>query len=283
MQNNNITFFDALVKLNKKFDNDNINRILMYYYSKKVMNLTDFILHRDELIDFDYDKYLSSLKEYYINKKPISSIIKTQYFNGLTFKVFDKVHFPRNETELLVENIENILRKDNSFKSVIDICCGTGNLGISVKNHFPSLDLTLLDIDKNAIANSRANLKSLKIKGKTLNKDFFDFIKTNKTKYDLILFNPPYVNMDELDLNMTKYENKISFYSNEEPIEFYETLFSNINKLTNKKHYLIGVEFGSKQKGMIKSILHKNGLLKYTKFYKDLNSLDRFLIIHFNN
>lgn len=280
MQNNNITFFDVLSRLNKKFDNNNINRILMYYYSKKVKNLTDFILHRNEFIDFDYDKYSNSLKEYYINKKPLSSIVKIQYFNGLTFKVFEKVHFPRNETELLVERVEDILKKDNSLKLVIDICCGTGNLGISIKNHFPSLDLALLDIDKNAIANTRLNLKKAKIKGKVLHTDFFDFIKNNKTKYDVILFNPPYVNEDELDLNMTKYENKISFYSNKKPIEFYETLFSNINKLTNKKHYLIGVEFGSKQKRMIKSILNKNKLLKYTKFYKDLNSLDRFLIIY---
>lgn len=281
MQNNNITFFDVLTKLNKKFDNNNINRILMYYYSKTVKNITDFLLHRNEFIDFDYDKYLNSLKEYYINKKPLSSIVKTQYFNGLTFKVFEKVHFPRNETEQLVEKVEDILKKDDSFRSVIDICCGTGNLGISIKNHFPLLDLTLLDIDKNAIANTRSNLKTLKIKGKVLNTDFFDFIEKNKTKYDVILFNPPYVNEDELDINMTKYENKISFYGNKEPLEFYETLFSNIDKLTNKKHYLIGVEFGFKQKGMIKSILHKNKLLKYTKFYKDLNSLDRFLIIYF--
>ena len=52
------------------------------------------------------------------------------------------------------------------------------------------------------------------------------------------------------------------------------------NQLNFKKHYLIGAEFGSTQKRMIKSILHKNKLLKYTKFYKDLNSLDRFLIIY---
>lgn len=280
MQNNKITFSNALIKLNKKFDNDNINRIIMYHYSKKVKNLTKFILNRNKLIDFDYSKYLSSLKNYYIDKKPLSSIIKKQYFNGLTFRVFNKVHFPRNETELLAEKVEEILKKDSKLKTIIDICCGTGNLGISVKNHFTYMNLTLLDIDKNAIKNVSYNLKHLKIKGKILNKNFFDFIKLNKTKYDVILFNPPYVSKDELDLNMIKYENKISFYSNVKPIEFYKALFNNIKKLINHKHYLIGVEFGWNKKKDIKTLLHKNNLLKFSKFYKDLNNLDRFLIIY---
>ena len=280
MQNNKITFSNALVKLDAKFDNDNINRILMYYHSKKVKDLTKFILNRNKLIDFNYSKYLNSLKNYYIDKKPLSRIIKNQYFNGLSFRVFNKIHFPRNETELLVERVEKILKKDNKFKTIIDICCGTGNLGISVKNHFQQMDLTLLDIDKNAIKNTSYNLKHLKIRAKILNKDFFDFIKSNKNKYDVVLFNPPYVNKDELDLNMIKYENKISFYSNVNPIEFYKSLFNNIKKLININHYLIGVEFGPNQKKDIKTLLHKNNLLKFTKFYKDLNNLDRFLIIY---
>ncbi len=280
MLNNKITFFDALTKLDKKFDNDNINRTVMYYYSKKVRNLTNFILYRSKLIDFDYSKYLKSLKDYYINKKPLSYIVKNQYFNGLTFKVFNKVHFPRNETELLAESVEKILKKDRKFKSIIDVCCGTGNLGISIKNHFPLMNLTLLDIDKNAINNTKYNLKHLKTKGTVLNKNFFSYIKNNKIKYDVVLFNPPYVNENELDPNLIKYEDKKSFCNSKNPIIFYKTLFTNINKLIKGKHYLIAAEFGSKQKDDIKLILSENNLLKSTKFYKDLNNLDRFLIIY---
>ena len=280
MYNNKITFFELVSQIEKKYTNKNINNSLIYFYSKKVKNLTDLLAYRNEPIDFDYNELMIALDDYYNKYKPLTTITKQQYFNGINLKVFNKVHYPRNETELLAEKVEEILAKDNTLNSLIDICAGTGNLGISIKNHFPELDLCLLDIDTNAIDNIKFNLQNNKLEGKVINQDFFEFIKTNKDKYDVIVFNPPYVSNKELDLEMTKFENKISFSNSDDPLEFYKVLFNSLDKITNSNHYLIGVEFGYDQKHDLEKILKSNNLLQFTKFYKDLNNQDRFLIIY---
>ena len=280
MSNNKITFFELVTQIEKKYNNKNINNSLIYHYSKMVKNLTDLLVNRNEQIDFDYNELMIALDDYYIKHKPLTTIIKQIYFNGVNLKVFDNVHYPRNETELLAEKIEEILTKDNSLNSIIDICAGTGNLGISIKNHFSKLELSLLDIDVNAIHNIKFNLKNNKLRAEVINKDFFKFIKTNRKKYDVIVFNPPYVKKEELDLEMTKFENKISFSNSEDALEFYKVLFNSLDKIVNANHYLIGVEFGYKQKQDLEKILKNNNLLQFTTFYKDLNNQDRFLIIY---
>ena len=280
MSNNKITFFELVTQIEKKYNNKNINNSLIYHYSKMVKNLTDLLVNRNEQIDFDYNELMIALDDYYIKHKPLTTIIKQIYFNGVNLKVFDNVHYPRNETELLAEKIEEILIKDNSLNWIIDICAGTGNLGISIKNHFSKLKLSLLDIDVNAIHNIKFNLKNNKLQAEVINKDFFKFIKKKKKKYDVIVFNPPYVKNEELDLEMTKFENKISFSNSEDALEFYKVLFNSLDKIVNANHYLIGVEFGYKQKQDLEKILKNNNLLQFTTFYKDLNNQDRFLIIY---
>ena len=138
----------------------------------------------------------------------------------------------------------------------------------------------MLDIDTNAINNIRFNLDNNKLEARIINQDFFEFIKTNTEKYDVIVFNPPYVKKEELDLEMIKFENKISFSNSDDPLEFYKVLLSSLDKVTNSKHYLIGIEFGYDQKQDLEKILKSVNLLQFSRFYKDLNNKDRFLIIY---
>ena len=280
MHNNKITFFELIAQIEKKCTNKNINNSLIYFFSQKVKNLTDLLVHRNEQIDFDYNELMIALDDYYNKHKPLTTITKQRHFNGINLKVFYKVHYPRNETELLAEKIEEVLAKDSTLNSLIDICAGTGNLGISIKSHFSKLRLSLLDIDTNAINNIRFNLDNNKLEARIINQDFFEFIKTNTEKYDVIVFNPPYVKKEELDLEIIKFENKISFSNSDDSLEFYKVLLSSLDKVTNSKHYLIGIEFGYDQKQDLEKILKSVNLLQFSRFYKDLNNQDRFLIIY---
>lgn len=94
--------------------------------------------------------------------------------------------------------------------------------------------------------------------------------------------NPPYVDKNELDLEMTKYESKISFTNSDDPLEFYLTIIKNYEKVVrNKNNFLIGFEIGYDQRQNLEKIL-RNTNLQY-EFIKDYSNIDRILIIYKNN
>ena len=66
-----MTFFECIQKNNKEYDNSQVNYSILFYLSKKVKNQTDFISFRNNEIDFAYNDYVSLLKEYYLDKKPL--------------------------------------------------------------------------------------------------------------------------------------------------------------------------------------------------------------------
>ena len=61
MHNNKITFFELIAQIEKKCTNKNINNSLIYFFSQKVKNLTDLLVHRNESIDFDYNELMIAL------------------------------------------------------------------------------------------------------------------------------------------------------------------------------------------------------------------------------
>lgn len=275
-----MTFWELINSLPKEFDNQAVNLSILFSCSKLVKSGSNLILNRNKKIDFDDKDYLTKLKEYYQNNKPLSQITHEARFNGYNFIVNDHIHCPRNETELLAKTIDLLMMSNLSLVNVIDICAGTGNIGISIKLNHKYVNLTSLDVDFEAIKNIQSNLKLHHLKAKVINEDFFAFINNNKNKFDVVIMNPPYVDINVLDQSMTKYENIISFSNSKDPLKFYEVLINNLTKLVNKNHFLIGCEFGYDQKHKIKQIIKNAGYLKYTTFYKDLNNLDRYFIIY---
>ena len=277
-----MTFFECIQKNNKEYDNSQVNYAILFYLSKKVKNQTDFISFRNNEIDFAYNDYVSLLKEYYLDKKPLGHIIKQVVFNNTPIKLLPMVHCPRNETELLVTNIQNIIKIDNKLTKVIDLCAGSGCIGISLKNNINKISLSLLEIDDNSIECIMNNLILNKIQANIYQEDYFDFIKSSNEKFDVIVINPPYVAKKELDSTMTKYENAISFNNSEDEMLFYIEFFNHYQRIINFDHFLIGLEFGYDQKDKINDLIKENNLSKYATFYKDYSNHDRFVIIYKN-
>lgn len=274
-----MTFLELINYLKDRYDNKNVNNSIIFFVSKKVKNPSDLILKRHQRIDFGLTKIEKYLNQYYFENKPLGQITHSIHFNNLDIKINKKVHCPRNETELLVHKIRTYFKKDKKLINVIDLCAGTGCIGISLKNEFKKINLTLLDVDNRCIKNIKKNLINNNLKAKVIKQDFFKFISANKDKYDVILMNPPYVDPIELDDSLVQYETNISFTNSKNPLDFYESLFENLSNITNK-HFLIGLEFGYNQKIDMKKLIERYNLSKFTKFYKDLNNLDRFLIIY---
>ncbi|MDR2829283.1 MAG: HemK family protein methyltransferase [Mycoplasmataceae bacterium] len=247
----------------------------MFFLSKKVKNLTSFVVNRKTKIDFTSAKYFSMLERYYSKNEPLGSIIKCIKFLNVQIKIKKGILVPRDETELVVLKAIQLIKK-HKISSVYDLCCGTGNIGLAIKKTLPKINITSVDINHVAIANTKENAKLNNLKIETICGDFYASIK-NKT--ECIVCNPPYVNEKELNKDMTKYENKISFTNSKNDIFFYKKILDNYKKIMKEK-FLIVFEIGYNQKEKLTKVLKENNLYSYAKFYKDLAKLDRILVIN---
>ena len=133
--------------------------------------------------------------------KPCQYILGTQEFMGYEFATAEEVLIPRPETELLVEEACRIAENwkdtpDGRKRRVLDLCCGSGCIGISFSKLRHGRDLVeLADISDAAIALTKKNRERLQADCAVIQTDLFMQIEG---KYDMIVSNPPYIRTDEI-------------------------------------------------------------------------------------
>lgn len=121
---------------------------------------------------------------------PMSYITKTKEFYGLSFFVNESVLIPRPDTETLVETGINLIREER-YESVLDLCTGSGCVGISIAHECP-IALTLSDISPSALAVAKRNATSLLSRmPRIITGSLFEPFEGEK--FDLIVSNPPYL------------------------------------------------------------------------------------------
>ena len=176
------------------------------------------------------------------NHYPIDYIINKKNFYGNDFYVNESVLIPRPETEELVDwLISDHLNIDNQ-KRVIDLCTGSGCIGISIDINNNYLDVTISDISNKALKVCEINKKNLNSKVKIIELDLNLISRENK-KYDIIISNPPYIPPSESDLldKNVKYEPDIALFTpKDNPLHFYEKIFefASLNLSNNGIIYL---------------------------------------------
>ena len=213
---------------------------------------------------------LSKLK----NNYPIQYLIGYVDFYHTKIKVNENVLIPRFETELLIDKTLKYLQ-DKNYKTLIDICTGSGCIAISLKKH------TNLNIDACDISNKALKLAKLNAKDNNTNINFFkiDILKEiPKEKYDCIISNPPYLTKEEYTSPETKYEPKIALYANNNGLEFYDRILNISTNILNKNGSII-FEIGATQKNDIINLTKKYYKKANIITLKDYNNFDRFIFI----
>ena len=219
-----------------------------------------------------------------LKNQPLNKIFKVQPFFNLQFFVNKNVLAPRKESELIVQKTLEIVDKSkNAQINLLDICCGCGCLGLTIKSNCKKqINLTLVDISKKAL---RVAKKNAKLTGQLQNtrfvcSDMFCRLKKNDL-FDIIVCNPPYISQKEYDNLSTSVKNfdpKISLVGGKDGLEFYKILAKNAGNYM-KKHSKLLIEIGADQLNDVKNIFEQNGF-KVDSF-KDYSNLDRMLVISY--
>ena len=137
-------------------------------YDRKVLleealgcNYMYMLTHGEEEVSQDKEQQYRSWIERRSEHYPLQYLLGYAHFMDYTFVVDEHVLIPRNDTEVLVENADIVLtdmEKQQDKIEVLDLCCGSGCIGISLKLYHKQIGLSLLDISEDALAVTRRNL-----------------------------------------------------------------------------------------------------------------------------
>lgn len=232
-------------------------------------------LDKKELIKLNKwnDQTISLLEKDY----PVQYIIGYVDFYGLKINVNEFTLIPRYETEYLIElTLKEIKKMNLANPKILDLCTGSGAIGLTLKSLLPSSEVTLSDISKDALMVANKNKNELNLDVNIIESDLF---KNIPGKFDVIISNPPYVMTNETLPKDVLYEPHLALYSGPKGIDHIEEIFKNIKSHLNNK-YLIALEINEKSEtdiiNLIKTYFEKN--INY-KFMKDLAGKTRYLFI----
>lgn len=232
-------------------------------------------LDKKELIKLNkWNKLTMSLLE---KDYPVQYIIGYVDFYGLKINVNEFTLIPRYETEYLIElTLKEIKKLNLDNPKILDLCTGSGAIGLTLKSLLPSSEVTLSDISKDALMVANKNKNELNLDVNIIESDLF---KNISGKFDVIISNPPYVMTNETLPKDVLYEPHLALYSGPKGIDHIEEIFKNIKSHLNNK-YLIALEINEKSEtdiiNLIKTYFEKN--INY-KFMKDLAGKTRYLFI----
>ena len=235
------------------------------------------ILNPKELLNTEQLNNFKNLIERRIKGEPVAYLINKKEFWKNEFFVNNDVLIPRPDTELIIEQVLKIYLKNTQIH-VLDIGTGSGCILLSILKERNSFYGTGIDISKKSINVSKFNAKQLNLTNRV--KFFHSSVDNFKIgKYDLIVSNPPYIelkNLKYLEKDVVNFEPKLALSGG---FDGYSKIRKVINKASNliKKNGKFILEIGFNQKNKVKKILKEEGFY-INKAIKDYGNNDRCII-----
>lgn len=261
---------------NEVQDSSIISRILAEYILN--FNRQEIIANLDKEVEEEQRvRYYLALIEI-IQGMPIQYITNKQEFMKLDFYVDENVLIPQPDTEILVEKAIEEAKKIENVE-ILDMCTGSGCIGISIAKNIENAKVTLVDISKNAIEIAKKNALRNKVESQ------LTFIQSNmfekvEKKFDIIVSNPPYIKTDVIPKLDKQVQNEphIALDGGKDGLKFYKIIIEEAQKYLKENGKLI-LEIGYDQKEEVENLIKQSGQYKKIEVIKDLSQNDRVIIV----
>ncbi len=203
---------------------------------------------------------------------PVQHLTGFQNFMGLEFAVNETVLVPRQETEILVEEVQKTVEPG---MQVLDICTGSGCIAISLKVLCPQITVTASDFSKEALQTAKGNARVLGADVAFFQSDMFSGIEGI---FDVIVSNPPYIPskvIEDLEEEVRFHDPRSALDGGVDGLHFYRILASEAPRYLAEggKIYM---EIGHDQGEAVRALLHRAGFREIS-VQKDLAGLDRVI------
>ena len=243
---------------------------------------TELITHSKELMnEEDFKEYEKRIQDR-LTGTPLQYITGVQEFMGIPIRVNRSVLIPRLDTEVVVEEAIKVIReKEWMHPDVLDMCTGSGAIGVSIAVKVPEAIVTMSDVSEDALhtAMSNAGLNKVNRQCVFLLGDLFDALPADR-EYDMIICNPPYIEskvIETLSIEVRDNEPRLALDGGKDGLDFYRRIAEDAGSHLRSGGILV-LEIGADQAGSVKRILGKAN--RYTNIHKikDLAGLDRVII-----
>ena len=267
----------ACLLLRRQAKEENLARFLLMYMLDEMREFNENLAL--ELTEEDEQKYFQLINKHIKDDTPLSHLVGFEYFYDRKFKVTSDILSPRMETEELVYKVIDYIRKNNLTNiKILDLCTGSGIIGITLKKELEEFDVKILasDISSRALTVAKENASSLEADISFVESDLFSNIQD---KFDIIVSNPPYIANDDkktIKENVLNYDPHLALFAGEEGMYFYRNIIEKSRSYLNEKGIMF-FEIGYDQKEKIITLGENNKF--ETVIYKDINGRDRIAVL----
>lgn len=208
--------------------------------------------------------------------EPLAYVLGQWDFYGMTLHVDKNVLIPRDDTCAVTSlAIKQALFLDSAPR-ILDLCTGSGCIGLAIAHRVKDAKITLADISKDALAVAKKNIAGQKLSGRVtaISGDALKSPAPFLGRFDMIVSNPPYITtaeMDTLDHSVKDFEPHLALHGGEDGLQFYRAIARNYCNALKPGGYLC-FEFGIGQGDAVCALLEENGytVLERTRDYNDV-------------
>ena len=193
----------------------------------------------------------------------VAYIIGEWEFYGLTLDVSGDVLIPRMDTEMLVERTILRARAAGEEARVLDLCAGSGCVGLAVASNVPDCRVVLAELSEGALRICKQNIRRTDMNARVTSVcvDALEPPSSTLWDFDVVACNPPYIptgDIDALDVSVRDYEPRMALDGGTDGLEFYRQIASKWKNAIRLGGALI-FEVGVSQASEVEKIMAENG------------------------
>lgn len=213
---------------------------------------------------------------------PLQYITRVQEFMGLPFRVNENVLIPRLDTEVLVDQVLGIIGgMELEHPDVLDMCTGSGAIGVSIAHMVPDASVKMTDISEQALATA---MKNAELNGVLERSSFalgnmFSALRSDE-QFDIIVSNPPYIKSDIIETlapEVKDHEPRLALDGGEDGLDAYKVIANNAAAHL-KDGGVLALEIGYDQGEAVAFLLERTHYYKPAAIIKDLTGKNRVVV-----
>lgn len=216
------------------------------------------------------------------SRMPLQYITRVQEFMGLPFRVNENVLIPRLDTEVLVDQVLGIIGgMELEHPDVLDMCTGSGAIGVSIAHMVPDASVKMTDISEQALATA---MKNAELNGVLERSSFalgnmFSALRSDE-QFDIIVSNPPYIKSDIIETlapEVKDHEPRLALDGGEDGLDAYKVIANNAAAHL-KDGGVLALEIGYDQGEAVVFLLERTHYYKPAAIIKDLAGKNRVVV-----
>jgi release factor glutamine methyltransferase len=287
-----MTLGQALQQATSIFNSNNIEdaqleaRILLGYLLK--LSAVELYTEIKQNLNVEQEKIFRRLIERRLHREPAAYILNQKEFYGLDFYVDNRVHIPRPETELLIEEALKFAHSQGNCPALrkktllaADIGTGCGNIAICLALEIANIEIFAVDLSSAALEVARLNCERHKVNEK-ITLLHGNLLEPLSTPVDLIAANLPYIKsseLDTLDPEIVLFEPRIALNGGKEGLKWISQLLTQANEKMQPGGCLI-IEIGNEQEYSVVNLINQHLPNATIELVSDLNNIKRVVKIN---